>query len=125
MSYQKQIEAFKEDRKKQIVENGDQIYEGKLKKLKDEDIAIVDKDSILDSEIAKIGELPRHQAIQQTFQSQPWMEYDFYQGTYYRNFPPILVNQVVYSTIAKSRNLEMNFLSKKKAGGWFFYFKIF
>ena len=51
-----------------------------MKKLKDEDIAIIDKDSILDSEIAKIGELPRHHAIQQTFQSQPWLEYDSYQG---------------------------------------------
>ena len=29
-----------------------------MKKLKDEDIAIIDKDSILDSEIAKIGEYP-------------------------------------------------------------------
>ena len=52
MSYQNQIEVCKAERKKEIIENADKIVEGKLKKLKDDDneIQVVDRDSILDSE---------------------------------------------------------------------------
>ena len=81
MSYQKQVEVFKAERKKEIVEKGDQIVEGKLKKLKnqDEEIVVVDRDSIIDAQIAKIKDLPRNQARIQTFQCQPWLNHDFYQ----------------------------------------------
>ena len=82
MSYQNQVEVCKAERKKQITDNADKIVKGKLKKLKEDDneIQVVDRDSILDAEIAKISVLPRHMSLQQTFQAQPWMDYDFYQG---------------------------------------------
>jgi len=81
MSYQNQVEVCKAERKKQIVDNADKIVAGKLKKLKedDNDIQVVDRDSILDAEIAKIPSLSRHMSLLQTFQAQPWMDYDFYQ----------------------------------------------
>ena len=82
MSYQNQVEVCKAERKKQIVDNADKIVAGKLKKLKEDDneIQVVDRDSILDAEIAKIPSLSRHMSLLQTFQAQPWMDYDFYQG---------------------------------------------
>jgi len=81
MSYQNQVEVCKAERKNEIIQNGDKIVKGKLKKLKEDDneIQVVDRDSILDAEIAKIPSLPRHLSLLQTFQAQPWMDYDFYQ----------------------------------------------
>ncbi len=77
-SYQEQIEIFREERKKEIYKMGDKILEGKQKKMKNQDtsdeIIILDKDSILEAEVSKIGQLPRSQSLIQTFSAQPWQE---------------------------------------------------
>ena len=81
MNFQKQTEIFKEGRKREIDQMSDKIVEGKLKKRRknkiDEDIEILEdscedldqfKQSVIDTEIAKIPTLSRNNALIQTFQ---------------------------------------------------------
>jgi tRNA-splicing endonuclease subunit Sen34 len=75
MNFQSQVEVFKEDRKSEIHRMADKIVEGKKRKKtrkSSEEIVILndvseDNETILQREIDKIGDLPRHQALLQTF----------------------------------------------------------
>ena len=81
MSYQDQIQIFKEARKQEILNNADKIVEGALKKRKrDADNIVIlddetqkdvvksqDAEKIIEEQIASIGELPKNQSLTQTF----------------------------------------------------------
>lgn len=74
MNYQDQINLFKEERKKEIMVMADKIYEGKMKKKSGKKCQKLDKETILQGEMDKIGNLPKHQSLLQTFQAQPWIQ---------------------------------------------------
>ena len=88
-NYQEQISLFREERVNEITKMGDQIVRGKMQKQKNfsEDIEIIDinddeedpettKAKILKDEVDKIPKLSRHQALLQTFQEHPWINYE-------------------------------------------------
>ena len=76
MNYQDQIEAFKVERQKEIHKMSDKIMEGKRRKKSDDEIEVIDKETILKAEMSKISTLPRSQALVQTFSAQPWTNHE-------------------------------------------------
>jgi len=94
-NYQMQIEEFKEERIERIHQMADRIVEGKKRKLlqeerkkrrkteegsgdaNDDDIKediVVDKESIINQEIANIKPITREMQVIQTFEEDPWLE---------------------------------------------------
>jgi len=92
-NYQMQIDEFKEERIERIIQMADRIVEGKKRKLlqeerkkrrkteecsadnNDNDVDItIDKESIINQEIANIKPITREMQVIQTFEEDPWLE---------------------------------------------------